>query len=106
MRVGKAVTDTEQREFARLGVQARIRIRIGKRAYAGFIENISEGGARIVTLTPIRDSGPVTMTVPDLKPICGDLRWSDGCVAGVRFALKLDPEALHEWLSFRIRKAA
>jgi hypothetical protein len=94
------------REFARLSVQARARIRIGKRAYAGHIENISEGGARIVTLTPIRGSGPVTVTVPDLKPLRGELRWSDGCVGGVQFRLKLDPQVLHSWLGLRIRKAA
>lgn len=87
-------------------VQACARIRIGKRAYAGYVEDISEGGARIVTLTPIREHGPVTMTVPDLRPIAGDLRWSDGCVGGVQFLLKLDADLLHEWLGRRIRRAA
>jgi hypothetical protein len=95
-----------RREFARLAVEARARIRIGKRFYAGYIENISEGGARVVTLTPIRDTGPVVVTVPDLKPLGGDLRWSDGCVGGVQFRLKLDPQVLHQWLSLRIRRAA
>ena len=95
-----------QREFARLSVQARARIRIGKRAYAGCIEDISEGGARIVTLTPIRGSGRVVMSVPDLKPLQGELRWSEGCVGGVQFRLKLDPAVLHQWLSFRMRRAA
>jgi hypothetical protein len=96
----------QAREFARLSVQARARIRIGKRAYAGYIENISEGGARIVTLTPIRDGGAVTVTVPDLAPLRGELRWSDGCVGGVQFRLKLDAELLHQWLALRIRRAA
>ena len=95
-----------EREFARPSVQARARIRIGRRAYAGYIENISEGGARIVTLTPIRDSGRVSVTVPDLKPLAGDLRWSDGCVGGVQFRFKLDPAVLHEWLGRRIPRAA
>jgi hypothetical protein len=96
----------QEREFARLNVQARARIRIGKRAYAGYVENISERGARIVTLTPIRNSGRVIVAVPDLQPLSGELRWSDGCVGGVRFALKLDSEVLHQWLSLRIRRAA
>lgn len=109
MRLAKASTparEWQEREFARLGVQARARIRIGKRAYAGYVENISEGGARIVTLTPIRDSGRVIVAVPDLKPLSGDLRWSNGCIGGVRFALRLDSEVLHQWLSLRIRRAA
>ena len=95
-----------KREFERLSVQARAKIRIGKRAYAGYIENISEGGACIVTLSPIKDTGPVIVTVPDLRPLAGELRWSNGCVGGVQFRLKLHPEVLHQWLSLRIRKAA
>jgi hypothetical protein len=95
-----------RREFERLDVQARARIRIGKRFYAGFIENISEGGARIVTLTPIRDSGPVIVRVPDLPALAGELRWRDGCTGGVQFRLKLQPELLQQWLGLRIRKAA
>ena len=95
-----------KREFARLPVQACARIRIGKRAYAGYIEDISEGGARIVTMTPIRGSGRVVMTVPDLAPLSGDLRWSEGCVGGVQFSLKVDAAMLQEWLSRRIRRAA
>ncbi|MGN6155576.1 MAG: PilZ domain-containing protein [Sphingomicrobium sp.] len=100
------MTSIRARQFTRLGVQARAKIRIGKRAYAGYIENISEGGARIVTLSPIRDRGAVTITVPDLRPLKGDLRWSDGCAGGVQFRLKLDSQVLHQWLSLRMRKAA
>jgi hypothetical protein len=96
----------QPREFARMAVQARARLRIGNRAYAACIEDISEGGARIVTLTPIRDSGRVLLQVPDLEPLQGDLRWSEGCRAGVQFALKLRPDVLDQWLSLRIRRAA
>lgn len=96
----------DQRQFVRLPVQARARIRIGKRAYAGYIEEISEGGARIVTLTPIRGAGPVVVQVPDLEPLNGELRWFAGRVAGIRFRLKLDAIVMHHWLSLRIRKAA
>lgn len=95
-----------RREFERLSVQARAKIRIGKRAYAGYVENISEGGARIVTLTPIRDSGRVIVTVPDLRPLGGELRWSAGCVGGVQFQLKLDRETLDSWLRLRVRRGA
>lgn len=87
-------------------MQARAKIRIGRRAYAGYVENISEGGARIVTLTPIKDSGKVIVTVPDLRPLGGQLRWSNGCVGGVQFHLKLDRETLDQWLALRIRRAA
>jgi hypothetical protein len=104
--VDREIPGIEPREFDRMAVQARARVRIGNRSYAGCIEDISEGGARIVTLTPIRNSGPVQLQVPDLEPLYGDLRWCDRHRAGVQFALKLCPDVLDQWLSLRLRRAA
>jgi hypothetical protein len=95
-----------RREFERLNVHARAKIRIGKRAYAGFIENISQGGARIVTVTSIREIAPVSVIVPDLPPMSGTLRWVNGSEAGVQFHLKLNADVLSEWLGRRMRRAA
>ena len=94
------------REFDRDELRCRARIRIGDRAYFGLIANISPGGARIVTETPIRDCGPVRIQLPDLSPILGEIRWVDGCRAGVQFCLKLDPETLKQWQQARMPRAA
>ena len=94
------------REFERDELRCRARIRIGNRAYFGLIANISQGGARIVTETPIRDCGPVRIQLPDLSPLLGEIRWVDGCRAGVQFCLKLDAGTLEQWQQARMPRAA
>lgn len=66
-----AQVDRDNRQFARLEVRCRARIRIGNREYAGYIENISEGGARIVTLGPITDFGRGTAQAAGLSSAVG-----------------------------------
>lgn len=92
---------TDSRRFARLNVRCRARIRIGKREYAGAIENISSGGAKIVTLTPIRGSGPVYLMLPDLPPLLGRIRWLEPYGGGVCFELALTDAQLAEWANSR-----
>lgn len=91
-----------RREFDRLNVRCRARIRIGKREYAGLIENISNGGARIVTLTPIRGLGPVNLRLPDLPPLGGHIRWIEPHGGGVCFELALSEATLDEWAKSRV----
>ncbi|GAA4747616.1 hypothetical protein GCM10023264_11710 [Sphingomonas daechungensis] len=95
-------TSTEnRRRFPRLDVQCRARIRIGKRQYAGFLDNISEGGARLRTLTPIRRLGKVILRLPDLPPLHYTLRWTNSFHAGVAFELPLTAAALARWTAAR-----
>lgn len=94
-------TDVDSRQHSRLNVHCRARIRIGKREYAGFLMNISEGGARIFTQTPIRETGPVLLKLPDLPPRWGMLRWIESHGGGVSFQLKLDGDMLEEWARLR-----
>lgn len=89
---------TEQRrEFARIQILCRARIRIGNRQYAGYLHNISQGGAKLRTLTPIRRPGHVILRLPDLPALRCQLRWTDSYNAGVSFELKLPLELLLEW---------
>lgn len=97
MRAASAEAYLENRQFPRLDVHCRARIRIGKREYAGFIKNISEGGARIVTLCPVLDLGPVQLRLPDLPPLWAKLRWAEPNGGGISFCLKLDTNVLDEW---------
>ncbi len=91
-----------RRNSPRLGVRCRARIRIGKRHYAGFIDNISDGGVKFTTMTPIREAGPVHLIMPDLPPMRGQIRWMESNGAGVCFELKLDSAMLQDWLGARI----
>ena len=87
----------QRRQFARLEVQCRARIRIGTRQYAGYIHNISQGGAKLRTLSPIRKLGKVILRLPDLPPLRCQLRWTDPYNAGVAFELRLPREELLRW---------
>ena len=96
---------TDCRQSARLPIRCRARIRIGKYEYAGSIENISCGGVKIVTLSPIRGSGPVSLKLPDLPPLRGQIRWMDPHGGGVSFELALNDSTLAEWANSRINMA-
>lgn len=83
-------------------VRCRARIRIGTRHYFGYLENISEAGAKIVTVTPIRNLGEVLLRIPDLPPVRGEVRWADVVEAGICFSVVLPQEQLREWASGRV----
>lgn len=91
-----------RRLHARTGLQCRARIRIGARQYAGYLHNISEGGARLRTITPIRKPGHVVLTLPDMPPIRCELKWTDSYNAGVSFELPLPSRDLSGWLGERV----
>ena len=90
-----------RREFRRYNVQCRARIRIGNRQYAGYIHNISRGGAKLRTITPIRRLGNVILRLPDLPPLCCRLRWTDSFHAGVSFEMLLPASVLSRWAKTR-----
>lgn len=97
MHAASAEAFWEKRQFSRRDMRCRARIRIGSREYAGFVENISEGGARIVTLSPMLDSGKVQLRLPDLPPQWAELRWVESNGGGISFCLKLDKNVLEQW---------
>jgi hypothetical protein len=45
--------------------------------------------------------GPVTLTLPDLDPIKGQVRWLDDQKVGIFFNTPLSLQALGAWLSRR-----
>ena len=90
-----------RREFRRYNDQCRARIRIGNRQYAGYIHNISQGGAKLRTITPIRRLGTVILRLPDLPPLCCRLRWTDSFHAGVSFEMLLSASELSRWAKAR-----
>ena len=91
----------DRRQFARFDVQCRARIRIGTRQYAGYIHNISRGGARLRTISPIRRLGTVILRLPDLPPLRCRLCWTDAYHAGVLFEMALPQNELRQWTKSR-----
>lgn len=90
-----------RRRFPRYSVQCRARIVIGRRQYAGYIHNISEGGAKLRTVTSIRKLGNVVLRLPDLPPLNCRLRWTDAYHAGVVFERRLTKAELRQWIENR-----
>ena len=91
----------QRRRFARFAVQCRARIIIGKRQYAGYIQDVSEGGARLRTVSSIRKLGKVVLRLPDLPPLNCRLRWTDAYHAGVVFEQRLTKAELRQWVQTR-----
>lgn len=92
---------TDARRFARVAVLCPARIRIGNRQYAGYIHNISAGGAKLRTISAIRRTGLVLLRLPDLPVLQCRLTWSDTYNAGVAFDMPLAAESFAEWLRGR-----
>jgi hypothetical protein len=93
--------DPRRRRFKRLEIQCRARIRIGKRQYAGYLHNISQGGAKLRTISPIGRLGNVILRLPDLPPLKCRLRWTNAYNAGVSFELPLTRSEFVEWTEAR-----
>ena len=91
----------QRRQHARYGIQCRARIQIGKRHYAGYIQDISEAGAKLRTVSSIRRLGDVILRLPDLPSLKCQLRWTDAYHAGVVFELPLTKEQFDHWISGR-----
>lgn len=91
----------QRRRHARIQIQCRSRILIGTRHYAGYLDNISRGGARLRTISAIRKVGTVLLRLPDLPPLRCQLCWTDSYHAGVKFELPLTAAALRDWLESR-----
>jgi hypothetical protein len=90
-----------RRQFPRQDIQCRARIHIGSCHYAGYLQNISQAGAKLRTITPIRKLGPVLLRLPDLAPLRCELRWTDAYNAGVSFERGLTRTQFAKWLHSR-----
>ena len=91
----------QRRKFPRYDIQCRARIVIGPRHYTGYLHNISQGCAKLRTITPIGKLGSVLLRLPDLPPLRCQLRWTDAYNAGVAFELALTRSTLSEWAESR-----
>lgn len=91
----------QRRRFPRHDIQCRARIVIGQRHYAGYLHNISRGGAKLRTVTRIRKLGEVLLKLPDMPPLRCRLCWKDPHNAGVAFELLLSDALLGRWIRSR-----
>ncbi|WP_407822139.1 PilZ domain-containing protein [Sphingomonas arvum] len=96
-----SLIEPNRRKLKRLDLQCRARIVIGTRHHAGYLSDISPGGAKLRTITPIARPGTVLLRLPDLPVLRCSLRWHDGYNAGVAFERSLEEGEFHAWLRTR-----
>ena len=96
------VTENGQRRvLPRVKVGSRGRLKVGSRSFGVVLQDISQGGARVQSNSPITDTGDVVLTLPGLPPIGGVIRWVGGTEIGVSFNECLPFERLGQWIEAR-----
>jgi hypothetical protein len=63
--------------------------------------DISQGGAKVRLQTRPCGMGEAVLTLPDLPPLQGVVRWVDESVIGVSFNERMPFEVLAHWLQER-----
>lgn len=91
----------EQRRFERTEVRCPVRVRIGNRQYAAWLDNASDAGVKLSTACTIKPAERVILQIPDLPPMKGELRWVGECEAGIAFPLLDGHTPLSAWLNRR-----
>jgi hypothetical protein len=98
----RCTSETEKVTRApRLEVSCAGRLQIGLRGYAVRLCDISEGGAKIQMRTPLKKLSAATLTLPDLPPARGYVRWVEDLRLGIGFDELLPFELLARWVNAR-----
>ena len=71
---------------------------MGARSYGVMLQDISQGGAKVQTQTPITDGGGLVLSLPDLPPVAGVVRWVGGTEVGISFNECIPFEQLARWI--------
>ncbi|MBZ6377637.1 hypothetical protein B5C34_03910 [Pacificimonas flava] len=92
--------DSPRRDDERAGPRRRVLFRgellTGSGPVACTVVDVSAGGARIRTDTPLEPGAPVTLTVPGHPDFQGVIAWGNDGKAGVAF-LDIAPRNLDRW---------
>lgn len=89
------------RSLPRIKVNSRGWLKVGSRTFCVVLQEISQGGAKIQTLTSIIDSGNVVLCLPELPSIAGVVRWAGGTDVGISFNESLPFDLLARWIQAR-----
>jgi hypothetical protein len=65
------------------------------------LQDISQAGARLEIEEPKVSGGEVTLSLPDLPPVAGVIRWAGGTQLGVSFNECIAFERLARWIEAR-----
>ena len=95
-------TQTEKRRaLPRIAVDCEARLSNGLRTVEVTLRDISQGGASLESSVDAGGLGKVELSLPDLPPIAGVVRWTSGANIGVSFNECLAFETLARWIQAR-----
>jgi PilZ domain-containing protein len=93
-----------RRTLPRIALACRGQLTAGPRSLNVMLQDISQGGARVQTEAPETDIRNVLLSLPDLPPIAGVVRWLGGTQAGISFNECIAFEQLARWIqTYRAR---
>jgi hypothetical protein len=91
----------KRRALPRISVQCPGQLSTGLRSTDVILQDISQGGASLETRTGMPDLKNVRLSLPDLPPIAGVIRWVSGTKIGVSFDEYIAFEPLARWIQAR-----
>jgi hypothetical protein len=89
------------RNLPRISLSCRGRLKMGSRSYSVVLQDISQGGAKVQTQAPIVDRGDLILSLPDLPPVAGVVRWVGGNDVGISFNECIPFDGLARWVQVR-----
>ncbi len=96
-----ASEDGRRQRLPRIELQCRCQLRIGSRFYLATLQDISQGGAKVLLGRPLQGTADAILTLPNLGWLEGSVRWSHGATVGLAFNERLPFELLVRWIQER-----
>jgi hypothetical protein len=93
-----AALPAERRQMPRIELRQRLCVRHSGQADFGWTRNLSPAGIGIETRAPLAVGEAVELTLDGLRPLVGEVRWTERGQAGIAFAEELGWQTLMPWL--------
>lgn len=88
----------DARRMPRIEVQVSALLETGGRSEVVPVRNLSDGGARIETRSPLTARQRVVLTLDGFRPVPGSVRWTRDGAAGIAFEPELSWQEIMPWL--------
>jgi hypothetical protein len=98
---GSVIEATKRRSVPRISVQCPGQLSTGLRLVDIMLQDISQGGASLEAMTQTGNLSSVQLSLPNLQPIAGVVRWTSGTKLGVSFNECIAFEQLARWIQAR-----
>lgn len=93
-----------RRTLPRIGLDCGGQLSAGSRSLSVTLQDISQGGARVQAEAAVTGISSVVLSLPDLPPIAGVVRWTVGDEAGISFNECIAFEQLARWIQTQRNK--